>query len=263
MNYIYQIVYDEKTLKSHDVGFLLLDNQENLRPDWYEYWPIRRFLENSIMNESSYYGFFSPKFQQKTGLNSSDVYNFIEASDADIISFSPYFDQSAYAINVFEQAEANHAGISKCFKYLFDYLNINENIKETIMPTDSIIFCNYFVAKRHVWQAWADLCDKIFKVSETNDSSLSHALNSPVTYVNAGVSSKVFVIERMISLLISLNASWRVKAYDPYKLPYTQSAVSSFRDELALLAALKLSYSQNKRKSDFEMFFKIRSNIGK
>ena len=47
MHEIYQIFYNESTQKSNDPGFLPLDNLSNERPDWSEYWPIRRFLQDA------------------------------------------------------------------------------------------------------------------------------------------------------------------------------------------------------------------------
>ena len=41
---IHQIYYSEQTRAELDPGFLPLDNSANERPDWREYWPIRRFL---------------------------------------------------------------------------------------------------------------------------------------------------------------------------------------------------------------------------
>ena len=49
-------------------GWQVLDNLNNERPDWFEYWPIRRFLLGDELDEQAFYGFFSPKFSAKTGL---------------------------------------------------------------------------------------------------------------------------------------------------------------------------------------------------
>lgn len=88
---MYQICYSEDTLRNLSNGFLVLDNLNNERPDWMEYWPIRKFLLNNVLNENSYYGFFSPKFQQKTG---HDAETFKKACDGltnnyDVIFCSP------------------------------------------------------------------------------------------------------------------------------------------------------------------------------
>lgn len=261
-NKIYQIAYDDKTLSDHDQGFLLLNNLSNDRPDWYEYWPIRKYLKTLKINDYSYLGFFSPKFKEKTGLESNEVIRFIEENNgADVISFSPFFDQSAYALNIFEQAEANHPGISLCFNLLFQIFGLNFQNERLIMSADKTIFCNYFVAKEHVWKQWFELCEKIFQLSESSDSFLGKLLNSPVKYTKSNVAAKVFVVERMISFVIHMNPSWIIKAYDPQLLPFANSPVAKFRDELKIFNALKLSYEINKRYSDIELFYKLRSKL--
>ena len=79
---IYQIYYSKETQASNDQGFLQLDNLSNERADWSEYWPIRNFLLSNELDESSFYGFFSPKFKQKTFLSSTEAYHFIDQNDA-------------------------------------------------------------------------------------------------------------------------------------------------------------------------------------
>jgi hypothetical protein len=47
---IFQIFYDAQTKKSLDPDFLPLDNLENSRPDWREYWPMRNYLLNNALD---------------------------------------------------------------------------------------------------------------------------------------------------------------------------------------------------------------------
>ena len=42
--HLYQIVYSSQTRAAVAAGFEVLDNLSNERPDWFEYWPMRRFL---------------------------------------------------------------------------------------------------------------------------------------------------------------------------------------------------------------------------
>lgn len=95
---IHQIFYNEETKKSRDTGFLPLDNTQNKRPDWREYWPIRNYLLHESLDEDALYGFFSPKFKAKTGLTSDECYRFINSQppDIDVVSFSPFYDLGAF-----------------------------------------------------------------------------------------------------------------------------------------------------------------------
>ena len=46
---LYQIAYSAASLAAVEPGYELLDNLDNARPDWFEYWPIRRFLQQQAL----------------------------------------------------------------------------------------------------------------------------------------------------------------------------------------------------------------------
>ena len=50
----YQILNHYTSPQELDPGFDVLDNSVNERPDWYEYWPIRKFLLNQTLDEKAY-----------------------------------------------------------------------------------------------------------------------------------------------------------------------------------------------------------------
>src|SRR5476651_441474 len=89
--HIYQILNHYTPRQDLDPGFAVLDNSINERPDWFEYWPIKRFLLGETLDENTFYGFLSPKFKLKTSLSSAAVRDFILAADsaAEIILLSP------------------------------------------------------------------------------------------------------------------------------------------------------------------------------
>src|SRR6202451_2508944 len=96
--HIYQILNHYTSPQELDPGFAVLDNSANERPDWFEYWPIRRFLLNETLDENAFYGFLSPKFKLKTSLSSAAVREFIAGADAatEVILLSPSLHNSAY-----------------------------------------------------------------------------------------------------------------------------------------------------------------------
>ena len=109
--FIYQIHYMRRALL--DPGFRVLDNSSNERADWFEYWPIRKFLLNEPLDEDSFYGFLSLKFQQKTNLSAAAVREFVsrESSTADVILLSPSLHATAYHLNLFQFGDAAHPGL--------------------------------------------------------------------------------------------------------------------------------------------------------
>lgn len=239
-NKIYQIYYSSETQVKNDQGFLQLNNLQNERPDWREYWPIRKFLLNTQLEDDTRYGFFSPKFKEKTGLEASNVVSFIENDDSDVVIFSPYFDQSALNFNVFEQLEEAHTGsvaiADQCLKEIYPEVSIF-NI---LMDTRSTVFCNYFVAKKSFWNMWLICCEKIFTLAENNNSQLAQALNSYVKHDNGIAPLKVFIIERIASFLIE-KESVKTKTFNPIEFQMGNKMWEDFRSELVVLDALKIA----------------------
>jgi len=71
--HIYQIYYDQATYQALDPGFIPLDNSKTERPDWFEFWPIRKFLKENPLQADSWYGFLLPKFAGKNGFHSKPL----------------------------------------------------------------------------------------------------------------------------------------------------------------------------------------------
>lgn len=258
---IYQIYYSEETKQSNDPGFLQLDNLANERPDWREYWPIRNFLLNNELEDGRYYGFFSPKFKQKTNLDASEVYKFIEANQADVIHFSPFFDQSAFPINIFSQATAQHQGIADPLEKALKVLNKDLNPFEVVMNSTNTIFCNFFVAKKAFWKIWLKHCEMIFKIAESNTTELATALNANTNHDSHGAAVKVFVIERIASYLAAAGKIKTIKSFNPMSLPFAGSKISIYRDELLMLDALKIAYSNTDLPDYMNSFNNLRANL--
>ena len=143
--YIYQIYYNEETRKKILPGFIPLDNTKNLRPDWFEFWVILNFLRNNTLENDTWYGFLSPKFQQKTGFNSAFVLDVIERYGdlANVALFSQGWDHIAYFINSFEQGEVFHPGLMRLSQDFIDKVGLEVNLKTLVSDSTSSGFSNY------------------------------------------------------------------------------------------------------------------------
>lgn len=240
---IHQIYYSEQTKCGIDPGFLGLDNLTNLRPDWREYWPIRNCLLNNSLVETDYYGFFSPKFKTKTNLDSATVHQFVarHAGEADVLLFSPFFDLGAYSLNIFEQGMVQHQNISDAILGSVAKIAPTVDLATLMMDSRNTVFCNYFVARPAFWNAWLASCEIIFSEAEENKTELAASLNSCTNHDDGIAPNKVFVIERIASLLLSTQRQWKVKAFDPMQLPFSNAPISKYPDELIQLDALKIA----------------------
>ena len=242
--HLYQIPYSASTLAQVEPGYRVLDNLANERPDWYEYWPIRRFLLTQTLEEEAFYGFFSPKFGRKTLLSHDDVCRFVRASaaQADVVLFSPQPDMGAFFLNVFEQAELFDPGLIECFtQFLATTGRSLPPLGSLVMDSRQIVFSNYFVARPAFWREWLALNEQLFAACEGPATPLQQALTQPTSYPGAA-QRKVFLMERVASLLLATQPRWRSRAADPFVFGWSMSRFRQHPTEAVISDALKIAF---------------------
>jgi len=254
---IYQILNHYTPREELDPGFEVLDNSGNERPDWFEYWPIRKFLLNQALDENTFYGFLSPKFKLKTSLSSADVREFILAagSAVDVVLLSPSIHNSAYYLNVFEHGDAEHPGLKSVAKALFDRLELFSDLDSLVSDSRNTVHSNYFIAKPRFWRAWLAINEKMYAIAETPGDALGEALCAPTTYRGAThVQMKIFVMERIATWLLTSGSDFTAAVRDPfvarsriYKLPVA-----------VMCDALKIAYATQGRSQYKDVFLLLR-----
>jgi hypothetical protein len=261
---IYQIYYSDETRRALDPGFIPLDNMANERPDWREYWPIRKFFMSTELRDDELYGFLSPKFGTKGGLSSEAVKAFIRArsAEADVFIFSPYFDMSAFFVNVFEQGEAAHPGLLEAAQKFFLAIDFRVDVTRILNDSQNTAFCNYFVATARFWRAWFEVAEKLFAICEGPDSSLKRDLNAPTGHGQERVAMKVFVLERLATLLLCNNPEFRSKAYCPIDLPRSGiPRIAAAHEEALICDALKIAYRSQRFPQYMKTFQDVRDRV--
>ncbi len=244
---IYQIYYDEPSRQALDRGFIPLNNTDNLRPDWSELWVIRRFLLNTPLIEDQWYGFLSPKFTAKTGLNSSQVQQFVNASspDTDVLLLSPYWDINAFFLNVFTQGEYWHHGLIDIAEQFFLATGTSVDLRSLVMSSSSTVYCNYFLAKPKFWRRWLKLAEQLFQFTENTEHPFSVALTAKTFHNDVmDFSMKVFLQERLASFLISTEG-WTTRNYPIFQLRGIHTELIPFRSDLISCDALKSQYCRS------------------
>jgi hypothetical protein len=254
---IHQILNHYTPREELDPGFEVLDNSGNERPDWFEYWPIRKFLLNQALDENTFYGFLSPKFKLKTSLSSADVREFILAagSAVDVVLLSPSIHNSAYYLNVFEHGDAEHPGLKSVAKALFDRLELFSDLDSLVSDSRNTVHSNYFIAKPRFWRAWLAINEKMYAIAETPGDALGEALCAPTTYRGAAhVQMKIFVMERVATWLLTSGSDFTAAVRDPfvarsriYKLPVA-----------VMCDALKIAYATQGRSQYKDIFLLLR-----
>jgi hypothetical protein len=260
--HLYQIAYSAETLARLEANYHLLDNCANERPDWREYWPIRRFLRTQPLDEDGFYGFFSPKFGTKTNLTHAQVTAFVQAnaSHGDVMLFSPQPDMGAFFINVFEQAELFDPGLIDAYSEFLGQIGRPLALHALVMDTRHIVFSNYFVARPAFWRAWLAINEPLFDLCEGADTPLRRALCAQTTYPGA-VERKVFLQERAASLLLATEPRWRSVPYNPFGMGWSMTRLREHPAEAAISDALKMAFRDRQYPQYMEAFSIVRERF--
>ncbi len=240
--HLFHIAYSEATLAQVPAGYQPLDNLNSPHNDWREYWPIRNYLLGHALDDDAWYGFFSPRFAQKTGLSAAQVTAFVQqhAARADVVTFSPQADMGAFFLNVFEQEEVFSPGFIAAAEAFLAEVGQPLALGPLVMDTRQVVFSNYFVARPAFWRAWLDLNEQLFALCEGPAGPLQQQLTHPTSYPGA-VQRKVFLMERIVSLLLTVNPAWRVAAYNTFDCAWSGTPLNQFKLEAVLSDALKIA----------------------
>ena len=251
---IFQILY--QAAGNLDPDLEVLDNTANERPDWFEYWPIRNFLLNRVLDEGAFYGFLSPKFKHKTNLDAAKVEDFIRQADeaTEVILFSPSIHNSAFFLNVFEHGESEHPGLCDAASRFFERIGKPLDTKAFISDSRNTVYSNYFIAKPRFWRAWFAVTEALFAIAETEGDPLSAALRARTAYRGGhGVQMKVFIMERIASWLLASDSSFASEAHDPFA-----ARARTYKLPVAIICdALKIAYVTQGRRQYKDVFFLV------
>jgi hypothetical protein len=260
--FIYQILPHYAKSEDLDPGFLVLDNSSNERLDWYEYWPIRKFLLGEPLDEEAFYGFLSPRFNQKTNLSAAAVRNIVsrESNTADVVLFSHSLEKTAYHWNVFEYGEFCHPGLLDVAARFLTRIGQPTDLKELVTHSRNEVYSNYMIAKPRFWKAWLGITEQLIAIAESPTDPLGAELRQPTTYRgHRDVHMKIFVMERLATWILARDPEFVARVRDPivsrsriYKLP---GAI--------VCDALKIAYVADNRHERYKVIFNLFSRLGK
>ncbi|GAB4061072.1 hypothetical protein [Uliginosibacterium sediminicola] len=261
---IRQIFYSAQTQQEvARSGFTGLDNLRNERPDWREYWPMRNFLLANTLQEDHYYGFFSPAFGIKTGLDAAKVHAHIAAHpDQDVYLFSPMWDLSALFLNVFEQGDFFHPGLGVLSQEVLAALDYSVDLSALTMDSSSTVFCNYVVARPAFWREWLALGEKLYALAEDSSHPLHGRLNATAPYIKDDVQMKVFIMERLAPLILA-SRRYSTSALDPFSIRSSTTRFNAFSMEAIVSDALKTAHLANPYPDYLRAYFSIRDGMRK
>ncbi len=265
--FVYQIFYDAESRAKIQPGFIPLDNTNSKHSDWFEFWVILNFLRHHPLEENAWYGFLSPKFFEKTGIDATGVLKAIEANydSMDIAIFSTAWDQLAYFINPWEQGEVWHSGLTALTQAFLSEHGFTTDLRNIVTDSANSAFSNYVIAKKDYWLAWQDLAEKFFAYVEINADQ--HPEFTKTTSYGSNINQypmKTFIQERFTSLIMA-SSNYKVLVADQSNARpiFTRlfSDDSRTRNMLQTCDLMKSKYRETRDPAYLDMYWRVRKEI--
>jgi hypothetical protein len=159
---LYEIKYDLSDRSKIDDGFIVYDAVNINNPEYYELPIFDQFSKKNLLDEFNYAGLFSPRFNQKTGLKSQDLIDFVlKNPNFDIYLFHPFPLELSISENFMDLAELEHPGITEELKSV--WIEIFKSPLPLVKSKEDLnicCHCNYFIANKLFWNIYSDFVIK-------------------------------------------------------------------------------------------------------
>lgn len=116
-------------------------------------------------------------------------------------------------------------------------------MRALITHSRTSVFSNYFLAKPWFWKVWFGVFQRLFEITEGPPSPLESRLNAEVVYRRDrhNVHMKIFVMERVASLLLATTPGLGIRNFPPFEMPVGPDFRYKMR-EIVSLDALKVAF---------------------
>lgn len=199
-------------------GFAALEGHSD--DAWGGYIAIRRYLHEHALDETSFYGFVPASFGQQTGLTYSDVTQYINThSQADALAVCPFVYDTHVFLNLFEQGEYVFPGLMDLAQDFLREIGLEFNLVSWVAEARTSVRVQYVIARPVFWRTWLGLADQVFAMAASADAHLSAQLNAVPP--GGKHSMKWYLVERLAALVLDLDKTLQVVAFDPIEMPAT------------------------------------------
>lgn len=219
---IFQIYYKQEQKLTLDTKFIPYDNTENLSPDLRE-WYIWNKEFQLLYDTEDYWGFFSPKFKEKSNLTGDQVFDHISNNlGIDVYLFNPCIANEALFANPWEQGDIYHPNIStiaNTFLHKIGYPEIN--VREILMDSSTMIFTNYIVGSKAFWKGFIEFSQKLFDECDKDEQFKDQVFGRGRSNyaLDKSASMFAFLIERLVpTYLVLFNIKTLAYKYSPNSL---------------------------------------------
>lgn len=260
--HLYQIQYDDQTKPSEESGFIGFDVRDNPEFLKREMAHMIRFYDQIVSKggDGDFYGLFSPKFSEKSGLLSSDVLDFVaQNTDADVCIFNPFPINVCKYLNVWRQGEERHPNLIRLANQMFEIAGFDFDAsgfyRNSVRDT---AYCNYWVAKKTFFDDFIDFVKKIDHVIENMPESRRSEYFADAQYISKACYYP-FLFERLLStFLVSDLGSHYISKPHIYQENISDIQISKIEKAFVKNGGIRKFYQwEEKNKSVSEIYEKV------
>jgi hypothetical protein len=205
-------------------AFLPLQIPDNRAAAWREFRMLVDMYRSGLYRQHEATGLFSPKFALKSLISAEQFTGFVDQQPACDVWFINPFPQLAYwSFNVWMQGEHAHPGLTEAAQALLDAAGIGWQLDEVPRQGNGTLsYCNFWVGTPAFWHAYVGgvLVPIADFLERQPDHPVARAVMLDTTHTDPAPFLP-FIIERLFSTYLSLNADCKVASWS---IPYEKVA---------------------------------------
>jgi hypothetical protein len=212
---IYEPLYLPGQQLSSD-AFLPLQIPDNRAAAWREFRMLVDMYRSGLYRQHAATGLFSPKFALKARISADQFTHFVDDhADCDVWFINPFPQLAYWSFNVWMQGEHAHPGLQEAAQSLLDAAGIGWRLNEVPRQGNGTLsYCNFWVGTPCFWDSYVGgVLVPIADFLEGNpDHPVARAVMLDTTHTDPAPFLP-FIIERLFSTYLSLNAKCKVASY--------------------------------------------------
>jgi hypothetical protein len=236
---------------------------------------MRQAAENFEQNFSDLTGFFSWKFGQKMDIDFERVQGFVHSAPGmDCYIFSHGVSQVAYFLNVWQQGEFWHSGMTAKAEALLSKIGYPLDLSKSVDYHLTTAYSNYWIGSPRFWRAYLDFMGRVFDEIEAQKPGTEGIDGQSAFWRGLGGRSKggdrhaqalpiiPYIVERLFSVFVRLHPEYRMVAWE---YPPDELKAKTF-DKAGLIPLAnwcKMLYSQTGDEKFVHMFREVQNDLNK
>lgn len=219
---IYQSFYEPNQKYFLSQKFIPFDNTANPIPHLREYLPWK-FLQGKYDQSNDYWGLVSWRWVEKTSVNPSEFYDWIESNPGyDFYYLDPFLDVAAQYPNTWVQGNQWHQGMLEFANRLLPMIDIHERAENIILSAKEFATCNFFIGNKYFWNQWISFLENALNKCFFDDKLYDYMYRNTHDYNGQKITYFSFVVERLFSMYLKYKCDLKSLKFPIDHISYKQ-----------------------------------------